>query len=299
MKRIVYSILCTAVLFSVGACYDDSALRKDIDDLQKKVEELQSDVKKNVSAIEALAAASEGAVTITSVNQIENGYRISFSDGTTAELTNGADGQNGQPGQNAPVLGLLKDGDVLYWTLGGEPLLYEDARIPVSGADGKTPQFKIENDVWKVSFDGSVWTDVPVTGSQEDFDMSETETEYIFTLGATELRIPKIDAFSIKVSCDELELEPAMTLTFTYEITGADETTHVLIEAKNIDAVLDEVEKTINVTAPDVIQNAYVLVKAVRNSDSKYAAQYISIKKMAYGTFGNYIVSHENEYLNW
>ena len=91
-----------------------------------------------------------------------------------------------------------------------------------------------------------------------------------------------------------------MVLTFTYEVFGADETTHVLVESKNIDASLDVENKTVTVKVPAVIADAYVLVKAVRNSDSKYAAKYISIKKMDdYGTFGDYIVCNENEYLNW
>ena len=45
--------------------------------------------------------------------------------------------------------------------------------------------------------------------------------------------------------------------------------------------------------------SGYVIVKAVRNSDGKYSAQYISIKKDSYGTFGGIIISDENEYLSW
>lgn len=311
MRRIVYSILCVAALYSVASCYDDSQLRADIVYLKDKVAKLESDVNGNTSAIAALAAAAEGAVTITSVTQTENGYVISFSNGQTATLTNGQDGQNGSNGQNgqngangldAPVLGVLNEGGVLYWTLGGEALTVDGNKLPVTGADGKTPQFKIENNIWKVSFDGQSWEDVPVTGAEndEEFSMSETEFEYVFTWGTTEIKIQKESAFGITVSSETLELKPAMVLTFTYEVFGADETTHVLIESKNIDASLDVENKTVTVKVPAVIADAYVLVKAVRNSDSKYAAKYISIKKMDdYGTFGDYIVCNENEYLNW
>ena len=107
----------------------------------------------------------------------------------------GADGKDGQDGQNgsanAPVIGVAQDTDgVYYWTLNGEWLLDDYGnKLPVSGKDGQngtngsngqdgadgkdgqdgvdgqdgkdgiTPQLKIEEGYWYISYDnGATWT---------------------------------------------------------------------------------------------------------------------------------------------
>ena len=110
----------------------------------------------------------------------------------------GKDGQDGQNGSaNAPVIGVAQDTDgVYYWTLNGEWLLDDNGnKLPVSGKDGQngingsngqdgadgkdgqdgangqdgadgqdgkdgiTPQLKIEDGYWYISYDNGVtWT---------------------------------------------------------------------------------------------------------------------------------------------
>ena len=110
----------------------------------------------------------------------------------------GADGKDGQDGQNSsantPVIGVAQDTDgVYYWTLNGEWLLDDNGnKLPVSGKDGQngtngsngqdgadgedgkdgadgqdgkdgkdgvTPQLKIEEGYWFISYDnGATWT---------------------------------------------------------------------------------------------------------------------------------------------
>ena len=109
----------------------------------------------------------------------------------------GADGKDGQNGSaNAPVIGVAQDTDgVYYWTLNGEWLLDDSGnKLPVSGKDGQngtngsngqdgtdgkdgqdgedgqdgadgqdgkdgiTPQLKIEDGYWYISYDnGATW----------------------------------------------------------------------------------------------------------------------------------------------
>ena len=111
---------------------------------------------------------------------------------------NGADGKDGQDGSSStPVIGVAKDTDgVYYWTLNGEWLLNDNGnKLPVSGTNGKdgqngsngqdgadgkdgqdgtdgkdgqdgvdgkdgiTPQLKIEDGYWYISYDnGATWT---------------------------------------------------------------------------------------------------------------------------------------------
>ena len=100
----------------------------------------------------------------------------------------GADGNDGQDGSSStPVIGVAQDTDgVYYWTLNGEWLLDDNGnKLPVSGTngqdgqngsngqdgtdgkdgqdgvdgkDGVTPQLKIEDGYWYISYDnGSTW----------------------------------------------------------------------------------------------------------------------------------------------
>ena len=87
----------------------------------------------------------------------------------------GKDGQNGADGKDGitPVIGVAQDTDgVYYWTLNGEWLLDDNGnKLPVSGKDGQngtngsngqdgiTPQLKIEEGYWYISYDnGATWT---------------------------------------------------------------------------------------------------------------------------------------------
>lgn len=302
MKKVFLTLLAAA---SLCACTGD--LKDRVDDLETRVTALENKVNENVSSIAKLADAAAKAVTVESVtsNEDKTSYTIKFSDGTTAVLTNGKDGKDGNDGKDAvaPVVGVKEVDGVLYWTVNGEFMTNNGAKVPVTGKDGidgKTPQFKIEDGKWFVSFDGKTWEAVTVTGTVEPkLEMTETDTEYVFTLGETVIRIAKAKAFAIKVESDAVDIEPGKTATFKYTVSGADETTHVVAESSTFEVKVDETNSTITVTAPKAMVSGYVIVKAVRNSDGKYSAQYISIKKDSYGTFGGIIISDENEYLNW
>lgn len=287
---------------AVLCCSCTKDLEDRVGNLEQKVEALEKTVNTNVSSIEQLVKASEKAITVTKVETTDKGYTIYFSDGTNATIANGIDGKDAV----APTIGFQEIDGVFYWTVNGELLKNGDKNVPVTGAngkdgvDGKTPQFKIENGAWKVSFDGETWADVPVTGTvAPTLVMTETDAEYVFTLGENVIKIAKYQEFAIKVESHTVKVEPNSELVFSYTVIGADETTKVLIEAENVDAVLDEAAQTVTVKTGATVSSAYVLVKAVRNSDGKYSAQYINIKKESYGTFGGVIVSDDNEYPNW
>lgn len=289
MKKVFLTLLAAA---SLCACNSD--LKDRVDTLETKVAALESKVNENVSSIAKLAEAAANAVTIASVtpNEDKTSYTIKFSDGKTAVLTNGKDAE-------APVVGMKEFEGELYWTVNGEFMTNNGAKVPVSG---KTPQFKIQDGKWYVSYDGKAWDEVPVSGTVEPkLEMTETETEYVFTLGETVIRIVKEKAFAIKVKADSRMVVSGQVVTIGYTLFGADATTHVVAESKGLEAEVDEASSTVRITVPKTISaDAYVIVKAVRNSDGKYSAQYISFTQgETYGTFGGVIVKDGNEYLNW
>lgn len=289
MKKVLLTLLAAA---SLCACNGD--LKDRVDTLETKVAALESKVNENVSSIAKLAEAAANAVTIASVtpNEDKTSYTIKFSDGQTAVLTNGKDAE-------APVVGMKEFEGELYWTVNGEFMTNNGAKVPVSG---KTPQFKIQDGKWYVSYDGKAWDEVPVSGTVEPkLEMTETETEYVFTLGETVIKIVKEKAFAIKVKADSRMVVSGQVVTIGYTLFGADATTHVVAESKGLEAEVDEASSTVKITVPKTISaDAYVIVKAVRNSDGKYSAQYISFTQgETYGTFGGVIVKDGNEYLNW
>lgn len=289
MKKVFLTLLAAA---SLCACNGD--LKDRVDTLEAKVAALESKVNENVSSIAKLAEAAANAVTIASVtpNEDKTSYTIKFSDGQTAVLTNGKDAE-------APVVGMKEFEGEFYWTVNGEFMTNNGAKVPVSG---KTPQFKIQDGKWYVSYDGKAWDEVPVSGTVEPkLEMTETETEYVFTLGETVIKIVKEKAFAIKVKADSRMVVSGQVVTIGYTLFGADATTHVVAESKGLEAEVDEASSTVKITVPKTISaDAYVIVKAVRNSDGKYSAQYISFTQgETYGTFGGVIVKDGNEYLNW
>ena len=275
-------------------CSCTKDLENRVDELEKKLAELETKVNANAKSISDLAAAVESAVTINSVTPTADGkgYAIVFSDGTSATITNGTDG-------NSPQVGFQEIDGVLYWTVDGVLLKNGEENVRVSGADGengKTPEFRIKDNVWVVSFDGQSWTAVPVSGeATPQLTVSETESEYIFTQGSTEIRIPKTNAFAIKVSNYSLPIEKGEEVKLTYTLIGEDESTVVLAEARNVAYSIDTEAKTITLVPEST--EGYVLLKAVRNSDGKYSAQYINIVKTLYNTFGSLIIT-DTEY-NW
>ena len=204
MKKVLLTLAAVAGMFS--SCTKD--LENRVAELEKKFADLEAKVNANAKSISDLVAAAESGVTINSVAPASdgNGYVISFSDGTTAVIVNGTNGTDGKDGADGhtPQIGFQEIDGILYWTVDGVLLKDGENNVPVTGAageDGKTPEFRINDNVWEVSFDGQTWTAVPVSGaSVPAVEISDTDSEYVFTQGTTEIRIPKTDAFAIKVS---------------------------------------------------------------------------------------------------
>ena len=321
-------IMLAAGLLGFAACTGE--LEDRVTSLENRLDKLEALVNDNVNSIKALVEANAKAVTINSVTTTDNGYVIKFSDGTTATITNGQDGapgQNGQdgaPGQDgkdaaAPQIGVQEIDGVLYWTVNGELLKFNGENIRVTGNDGQdgapgqagqdgkdgiTPQFKVEEGKWYISFDGEVWSEVgsAVTEVKSVVTVETTDEAYIFHIDDTTVSIPKTNAFSLKLDQDDsIELKAGERIMLTYNIVGEDKTTHVAVESSNFKAELDEYTKTLFITAPAEPVDGYVLIKATRNSDGAHSAQHITfhIQDTVYGMFGGEITNGEDIYGEW
>ena len=190
MKKLLSLLACGLLLFGCSKEYDDSALRNDLSDLENRVaklEELCKQMNTNISSLQKIVDALQDNLSISKVEQISDGYIIHFSDGSTATI------KNGKNSEDAPIIGVKKDTDgIYYWTLDGEWLTDEKGnKVKAQGTDGKdgvdgedgndgvdgedgvdgtngkdgkdgiTPQLKIENGRWMLSMDnGKTWTDI-------------------------------------------------------------------------------------------------------------------------------------------
>ena len=253
-------------------------------------------------------------------------------DGATGPKGNKGDkGDQGEPGE-APVIGVGTEDGVLYWTINGDWLLDDEGnKIPVvgpkgdkgdkgdqgepgndgqdgqdgkngnnglngkdgsNGSNGVTPQLKIEDGKWMVSYDnGSSWKEVSTSGDNPYNTMAltieETEDAYIITLDGESYTISKAAeaavSFQIKVENDDIALSGG-SVTLSYTLTGADETTHVVAETpadSELEATVDESACTVTIYGDDDAKG-YVILRAIRNSDGAYSAQYIGVSA---GTF--------------
>ena len=99
MKKMYGLLAIVAISLLMSACYND-------DDLWNKVDELETKVDANVANIATLSALvdalNRGKIIVKS-EQTENGYVLTFNDGSKVEVLNGQDGDDGKdgvPGEN-------------------------------------------------------------------------------------------------------------------------------------------------------------------------------------------------------
>lgn len=122
MKKKFYGALLVGSLFLAGGMVSCSDYDDDINSLNERVDALEKTVAELQKAIEA------GAV-ITSVEDTENGVKVTLSDGKTFEVKNGTNGADGQPGS---VVEIREVDGVAYWFIDEKNTGY-----PVKGEKGE------------------------------------------------------------------------------------------------------------------------------------------------------------------
>lgn len=122
MKKKFYGALLVGSLFLAGGMVSCSDYDDDINSLNERVDALEKTVAELQKAIEA------GAV-ITSVEDTENGVKVTLSDGKTFEVKNGTNGADGQPGS---VVEIREVDGVAYWFIDDKNTGY-----PVKGEKGE------------------------------------------------------------------------------------------------------------------------------------------------------------------
>lgn len=122
MKKKFYGALLVGSLFLAGGMVSCSDYDDDINSLNERVDALEKTVAELQKAIEA------GAV-ITSVEETENGVKVTLSNGQPFEIKNGTNGADGQPGS---VVEIREVDGVAYWFIDEKNTGY-----PVKGEKGE------------------------------------------------------------------------------------------------------------------------------------------------------------------
>ena len=248
-------------------------LKKQCEQMNANIEALQVIVNalQNNDYITSITPIYEGGKEV--------GYIITFTKSGKVTIYHGQDGKDGQDGANGsngtngtdgvdghtPIIGVAKDTDgIYYWTVDGSWLLDENGQkvkavgidgqngsngqngatgAPgAAGKDGVTPQLKIENGMWYVSYDnGASWIELgQATGDQgpqgeagavgpqgpqgtpgvdgDAFFQSVTETnDYVLMVLAngTEIKIPKYSAIAATLTLGKVT---GFTATFDGQV---------------------------------------------------------------------------------
>lgn len=298
----IIAILLSISFTACGDDYDDSIIIDRVDNLENRVAQLEEICKQmntNISSLQNIVAALENNDYVTSVTPItkdgkEVGYTITFTKSQPITIYHGKDGQDGADGIDGvngtdgkdgvtPIIGVSKDSDgVYYWTLDGKWLLDSggnkikaigiDGKDGESGTDGKdgiTPQLKIEDNFWYVSYDkGANWTKLgaAATTVNETFkDVTVNDDTVTFTLADnTTFTLPRYKAVSITFDVQEQGISAGLTVQIPYTLKGATDKTTVSASSDGNYKVKLENQTSdggiITVTAPDSYVDGYINV---------------------------------------
>ncbi|MDO4691412.1 MAG: leucine-rich repeat protein, partial [Porphyromonadaceae bacterium] len=295
-RVLLIGLFCLA---SLSRCrYDDRALSSRIQDLDDRVDH----VEKRLTELEKLAAMFNADIKelkkliasvntgdyITSITPINEdgrqGYRIQFSKNKPIDIFHGVQGFT-------PKLGVIQEGQTYYWAINGAFMLDSNRnKIPVrgepgkqgetgkAGTDGVTPEFKIEQNYWYVSYDGGKsWKKLglakddtsspspnPSSGLFTDLK-EEVDYVYLTIKGGTVLKIPKGDGLKLTLGrVGAIRMQPNTKYEISYTIGGGDDSTQIEVMAQ--DGYKASIRKDsreqgiIEVTTPHSLIDSRVLV---------------------------------------
>ena len=215
------------------SCYDDSALNEKLEDIQAEVDELKSD-------LAALQAAVDNNLSVVDYKQIEGGYELTMSDGSTITILNGKDGAAGAAGQNGANGTNGKD-----------------------GKDGEKGEKGDKGDKGDAFF--------------ESVELSDDGLYLVITLvSGTVYELP-MGGFNLVFEAPETLVEEGVAVKVPYTIVGAAETDEVFVRilaSSNCTAEVLAAEKAVSLT-PE-LGAGYVDVYAINNTTGELKARTIA-----------------------
>lgn len=265
MKKILLMLLTMGAL---SACsYNDSDIWKELDNLKSQVAELQKNVDALNSDVKALKDLVSGKQFISDVKAGEDGtYTLTLvtpsGETTTIVVGNGTG--------RSSIIGVKQDSDgVYYWTLDGEFIIADGHKFPVSGI---TPEFKVENGHWFISWDGGKnWSDCGEARNGQNLFKTVSVSEdgklvYLTLTDGTVLTFEIYMQFGISFGSSSATIRAGESAEIPFTLTGADDKTDIQAladgEWKAEIHKTDNKGGTIRVTAPSGSSTGKVVVLA-------------------------------------
>ena len=182
MKKFLFGVWALVSMVSCSK-FDDSSIWEELRSHEERIlrlETLCNQMNTNLTSLQTIIIALQNNDYFTNVAPIkegakEIGYTITFAKSGSITIYHGQDGADGKDGKDGytPKIGVKQhtDGNY-YWTLDGNwlldgtgnmiPTTGENGKDGANGVDGKdgqdgvTPQLKIEDGYWYLSYDNGV-----------------------------------------------------------------------------------------------------------------------------------------------
>lgn len=196
------SFLLFGLLVCLFASCDTDDLEKDIDALTERVENIEARVLSLNDNMNIVRVMLDGNKTITSWSQDGDVYTLTLSNGETYTLTPGV------VGGNFPPISISEAGT---WVINGTDT--GKRAVATDGTDATvTPQFKIENNAWFVSYDNTAsWEQLanglPIgtnTGKNPIEKAAVNGSNFVITMNGVEYSIPIVENLICAIDRDAL-----------------------------------------------------------------------------------------------
>ena len=284
MKKILSFVMVAVLAVMLTGCekYDDSDLRNKVESYESRIAALES-----LSSYKDLLQKLSSGTTVTSCNQSGNEITLTFSDNSTVKFNvQGPKGDTGAP---------------LTWNDLTEA--QKEALKGAQGENGKTPEFKIENEKWYVRYSTSeAWKEI---GSAIDRSLikdlnndTSSSTLYITLADGTVIPVfygttPEKEPYTFTVAKDVVfgfenleafrEREILVPYTLTGDISSADDVQFSV-------SVRNHAGKFI----PDYQENAYIEPIDAKSGNIRVINKGYMVP--AYASFGSYRTFEDGEW---
>ena len=200
MRRLFLGILTIIALATACETFDATQIWDKLNEHEARIEELETLCRRlntNVASLQSIVAVLQSNDHVTDIvkimeNGVEVGCSITFAKSGTVTLYHGANAA-------APTIGVKKAASgEYYWTINGEWLTDENgsmisATVQDPSAGYITPQFRVADDIWYISYDnGNTWR--PTEQASESFFQSVTYDQsnlYVTLSDGTSVTIPR------------------------------------------------------------------------------------------------------------